>query len=361
MNGLVILAFMAMGQVVYLIAATWSLVFSVRTKMALSLLMGSHVVLLFTIIFFEMDWYRLFPHFLYVRVPIPLLIGPSLLLLYQGIIVIRNRVDIRFFLHFVPFLFYVVLMLPYYSQDATLKLSDPRMDEFTWINFSLMEHLKSVHICAYLIWIFIIHRHQDRESKTGRFIAPYRSLFIWVLRLYSGIVVASMGNVILTSFGYNGLYYAELIIVIITTLLASSIGYIFIRYHGEWQKAHRTPNTKKHKEEDQVVARLIEIMNEEKLYRNCDLKISDVATSLGIQKQNLSEIINSHLDTNFSQLVNTYRLEDFKSRVANPGEDHKTLVGLAYESGFNSKSSFQRIFKEATGMTPKAYKKSARK
>jgi adenylate cyclase len=71
----------------------------------------------------------------------------------------------------------------------------------------------------------------------------------------------------------------------------------------------------------------------------------------------LSQLLNAGFEQNFAEYVNSYRLEDFKRKLSDPAFQHLTLLGLAYESGFNSKTSFNTFFKKTTGTTPAAYRK----
>ena len=68
-----------------------------------------------------------------------------------------------------------------------------------------------------------------------------------------------------------------------------------------------------------------------------------------------SHLINHDLKTNFYEFVNKYRVEEFKYRLQREDSDKFTLLGLAYECGFNSKSTFNHTFKKFTGQTPKEY------
>lgn len=111
-------------------------------------------------------------------------------------------------------------------------------------------------------------------------------------------------------------------------------------------------------EMQRVIVRLLEFMEVEKPYLNPELTIQDLAEKINIQKHHLTYIINSGLHKNFFNFVNEYRVEEFKRRVANPNYNHLTLLAIAFDSGFNSKSSFNNIFKNITGQTPSEYKKS---
>ncbi len=97
---------------------------------------------------------------------------------------------------------------------------------------------------------------------------------------------------------------------------------------------------------------------EAKPFTNPDYNLQLLTNELAISRQNLSQTINEVFDKNFYQLVNEYRVEEFKRLSNLPQYQHLTLLGLALEAGFNSKSSFNRIFKETTGQTPSQYLKS---
>ena len=104
-----------------------------------------------------------------------------------------------------------------------------------------------------------------------------------------------------------------------------------------------------------MIKELKAYMEKDKPYLNVDLKQSDVAAALGYSTYLLSAVFTHYLKVGYYDFVNTYRVEEFKSRVK--AEDHKkyTLLTLAEQCGFKSKTSFFRFFKKATGLTPKEY------
>ncbi|MCG9970908.1 helix-turn-helix domain-containing protein [Christiangramia crocea] len=99
-------------------------------------------------------------------------------------------------------------------------------------------------------------------------------------------------------------------------------------------------------------------MEQEKPYLNAHLSLPDLASQLEIPSHHLSRVINERLKLNFFDFINQYRVEEVKTKIANPKFDNLSLLGIAFESGFNSKSAFNRIFKKMTGSTPSAYKRS---
>jgi AraC-like DNA-binding protein len=96
-------------------------------------------------------------------------------------------------------------------------------------------------------------------------------------------------------------------------------------------------------------------MIKDKAYRKSDLSIDDLASKLKIHHNYLSQVINEREKKNFYEFVNHFRLEEFKKLLSEPKNRNYTLLALAFECGFNSKSSFNRYFKKSTGKTPSEY------
>jgi AraC-like DNA-binding protein len=92
-----------------------------------------------------------------------------------------------------------------------------------------------------------------------------------------------------------------------------------------------------------------------KPYTNPQLSLNELATKLKMPPHVLSRVINDGFGKNFFDFVNTYRIEEFKRRADDPHYKNFTLLGIAYEVGFNSKSAFNRSFKKITNQTPREY------
>ena len=102
-------------------------------------------------------------------------------------------------------------------------------------------------------------------------------------------------------------------------------------------------------------------MEDKQLYHDPELGLSSLAEKLEIHTHELSRIINIALKKNFNDFVNDFRVRDVARKMQDPAYDHITLLGIAYESGFNSKSTFNRIFKQVTGKSPVEYKAGLKK
>jgi len=114
------------------------------------------------------------------------------------------------------------------------------------------------------------------------------------------------------------------------------------------------------KDFQQYVEKLLEFMKEKKPYLEDNLMLSHVAAAIDIPHYKLTKIFNEKLKQNFFNFVNSYRVEEVKEMLLDPKNDHFTILALAYDCGFSSKASFNRIFKKMTNMTPSEYQKSSR-
>lgn len=92
-----------------------------------------------------------------------------------------------------------------------------------------------------------------------------------------------------------------------------------------------------------------------KSYLNPDLTLSQLATEAGMSSHLLSQVINEQFNLNFFDFVNQYRVDEFKKRMGDSRYKHFSILGIAFECGFNSKSAFNRVFKKITGLTPSQY------
>jgi AraC-like DNA-binding protein len=88
-----------------------------------------------------------------------------------------------------------------------------------------------------------------------------------------------------------------------------------------------------------------------------DLTLQDVATQLKIPQHHLTQAINGHLHKNFYTLINDYRVEEVKRRLVDRRYAHLTVLAIAHDAGFNSKSSFNMTFKRVVGLTPSQFRK----
>ncbi len=104
--------------------------------------------------------------------------------------------------------------------------------------------------------------------------------------------------------------------------------------------------------------KVLQFMTNEKPYLQSDFKLIDLAKTLSLQPYLLSQVLNENLGQNFFEFVNSHRIEAAKQLMAEADWQRQTIMGIAFDVGFNSKSAFNRAFKKSTGTTPSAYLRS---
>lgn len=104
--------------------------------------------------------------------------------------------------------------------------------------------------------------------------------------------------------------------------------------------------------------KITEVLTKEKIYLDDELTLHKFAKEININEKKLSAILNQEMNISFYNLINSYRIEEFKRRILSNEFQHLTIIGIAFDCGFKSKSTFHRLFKQNTGKTPKDYKNS---
>ncbi len=109
-------------------------------------------------------------------------------------------------------------------------------------------------------------------------------------------------------------------------------------------------------EVDKLTVKLNKLMNEEKIYKNANLKLKELSKELEVTPHKLSQLLNDNMGKSFAQYINQFKIEEAKKLL----RENKsfTLEAIGYESGFSSKSSFYATFKKMVGKTPSEYKTS---
>ena len=109
---------------------------------------------------------------------------------------------------------------------------------------------------------------------------------------------------------------------------------------------------------EKILIQLNYLMEKERVYTESEITLTELAARLNVHPNYLSQVINEKEETNFYDYINTLRIEEFKKLAALPENKKYTLLSLAFECGFNSKSSFNRYFKKVAGTSPSEFMRS---
>jgi AraC-like DNA-binding protein len=131
-------------------------------------------------------------------------------------------------------------------------------------------------------------------------------------------------------------------------------GYLASKNYSALSKIRKSSPLNKNQGEE-ILARLIKIMDEDKLWMNPALNLSLLAKQTGIPSKTISAVINQYLNKSFNEFINGYRINAIKARLLSTEDKHLTIAGLAYECGFNSQPTFQRAFKAIEGESPSEF------
>jgi AraC-like DNA-binding protein len=107
-----------------------------------------------------------------------------------------------------------------------------------------------------------------------------------------------------------------------------------------------------------ILQRLLTFTAERKPYLNRDLTIFDLAEDTGISRHHITQVLNEQHGRNFYTFINEFRVQEAVARITSPKYRNYTILAIAYDSGFNSKSAFNKIFKDQIGMTPSQFRES---
>ncbi|SHM97682.1 transcriptional regulator, AraC family [Chitinophaga jiangningensis] len=207
-------------------------------------------------------------------------------------------------------------------------------------------------VTIYLVLAYRYLQVHSGNGSYGRWLRTFIGIFlvfqaIWFIYLVP-YVIPSLSNKLLDLVGWAPVY-----IPLVALLYTIGIkGLLAPAKPEELRTAVRVtppPNT------DAIVAQLRHAMEVEKLYLQPELNLALLSKHTGIAAKTISLVLNQYVNKSFNEFVNGYRIADFQQKVRQPGFGHMTLMGVAFESGFNSQATFQRAFKQQTGTSPTEY------
>ena len=298
------------------------------------------------------------------------LIGP-LLYFYTKSVVYRDfRLQLKHIIHFIAF-FAVTASFQYiyhqqpdnfqesiqsYIREQTLPL------EFYAAMMIVYAHIFIYLYCAFRHVRFYQAKIKENFSNTEKVNLNWLEL---MLGSFGIILLVSLASTFLplTSFGSflkMGVIAVIVLILLFVTVIIWRVMNKGKPFSGVEEKAEKYSGSKLLPAERQAALEgLDRVMRQEKYFREADITLDSLAQKISITPKKLSQIINEDYRQTFFDFVNTLRIEEAKRIMQDNTDPKVTVLEIMFECGFNSKSSFNTLFKKKTGLTPSAYKRQS--
>lgn len=340
----------------------------------LCVLVGALSLDLLQAVYFINGLFNEYPHLMGITYVFPLLYGP-LFYLYVLLLTTEGRkVEWKDLLHFIPAAVVLIYVSPVYVLTAPEKIEFiHRMGTDQPLDFRIIDNLKPLQGLIYtVLTIRMITRHNRRIrevfSNIDRInLVWLRSLTIGVAVIWSIVIIGAVASDLLQirSRGFDEAVY------FCVSLLIYTIGYMGLSQPEVFRQPSRdeilqpskeTPSEPQYERSGlsdssarEILARLQHLMEMEKPYLNGNLTLAALAEAISVSPHNLSETMNTRLKQSFYDFVNSYRVNEVKRRLQAGDAATYSILSIALDSGFTSKTSFNTIFKKHSGMTPSRF------
>lgn len=314
---------------------------------------------------------------------ISLLLAPLFFIYIRSLTSTREQWPVRRLLHLVPYLitwiYWLYLFVVHTDSELAALFYDTPDEELPFL-FVLALSIEAFAIPVYAGWsLWVLRQHKRAISQTFSYTEGidlrwaralvYSAAVLWLGIAVPGIIEnewtwtvedrhLQMGYGVTTLFifylGYFGLKQGHII------PLQSELPALAVHKQEEPESVPKyLKSGLKDKEAEGHAKTLIDYVEAEKPYMQSRLSIRDVAEALDVPVRHLSQVVNEHLEQTFYDFINKYRVEEFKRRATDPRYKNYKVLSIALDCGFNSKASFNRIFKKFEQCTPTEYMRRA--
>lgn len=268
------------------------------------------------------------------------------------------RFSSKMLLHFLPFIIFMSVNIPAFMHGpdsvwAELLIRNSLLFNGTlWIVLLGQYSVYLFHILKIIQKVRIRSQHElsNIDHADVAWLKTFLIAFIVVFVLLAVIFAGSVH-------GFGGEWLNQLAPVVF------SLSIFILGYKGMFQKSVFSDDDVQEKIlNPRIIDKaqtdyLQDYMSTRYSHRDPELTLTSLAKQLNISRNQLSEVINTGMRSNFYDFVNKYRVEDVKKLMEDPKNRNYTLLAIAYEAGFPSKSTFNAVFKKFTGLTPSGYRK----
>jgi len=305
------------------------------------------------------------PHIVAVGLGIVLLFGPLHYLYVKFLISPGEKFAQRHWLHFLPYAVGKIYIFPYHFASADYKMNTPMSIDYPYV-FVIIWTMVIQGLVYMILSLTLLKSHSERIKS--HFSTIDKINLNWLRNIT--ILTTAVWMIVLCIHIFNQFNFlphisGDPLIVLAMTVLIYAMGYIGLMQPEIFSGDDSVTDQKKYLRSgltedaaDSSLDKLLKFMETEKPFIDSNLKLLSLAKSISISPHHLSQIINDKLNQNFFDFVNSYRVEEAKIMLLDPSNQHFTLLAIAYDVGFNSKSAFNASFKKHSGVTPSHFRKS---
>ncbi|WP_246048038.1 AraC family transcriptional regulator [Leptospira ilyithenensis] len=303
------------------------------------------------------DAILLFPHLYLIHLPLAAFLGALLKRYFSSIWREDKGFEKINFWELAPSAIIILLLLPYYASNADEKRL--LFEKFPVQGIPLLIKLSIVIVQLPIFYsIYYVFKQIFRYVRWEMIQSSAHLRLVFLVLFISGV----SGIIGFITISYNSRYGLD----IVSSIFGVLIIWVYFMRQRNPELMHEVKrivqDAKKYQTTqlssvnlDEIGNGLKHLMEEEKIYREDELNLSELASRISLSPHQLSEYLNLHLGKNFFQFVNFYRIKEAKTLCAEKKE--KTILSIAYEVGFPSKSTFYDAFRRETGMSPTEYRK----
>ncbi len=272
-------------------------------------------------------------------------------------------------LHALPYVFYIAISVYYFETtgvDTPSYVEALRSFRLPWWMLFL-EFTVFPWILAYLI-ASQIHLRRFRERLRKSCSSTERLELGWLRKLHGlfAIVCVAASLAFATLFVYDDAFSEQVGLLAYAAMVAIIylIGYFAILHpevlagNAQVAEARYERNRLADDELDEYLARIQSYTRDSRIYLEPELKLDEFAKRTGLPPHYISQTINRRGGRNFYRFINEYRVTHAREALRQPEHNEKTILRIALDSGFNSKATFNAVFKEYTGVSPSVYRRS---
>ncbi len=323
--------------------------------------------------YYQIGYWEKHPHLIGVTAPVPLFHGPLLYLYCLYALKGQRRMRPADYLHFIPGVvayLYMFNFFFFYTAKEKVLVDKGEINDFHVFSIVLLIGILIsglvYAVLSYLLTVKYRNKMKDRFSFSEGISLKWLRVCILSIGLVFllAVIVFLLRDGLQFTFPFN----PEYIVYFIMIVFIFYIGYFGIKHENIFVNHPLTDNGENNQNSSsakyknsgmkseiatELYEKLLKIMVEKKPYLNSRLSLPELAQQLNITPNQLSQIINQMAEVNFHDFVNRYRVEEFLQNAKS--NKNFSLLALALDAGFNSKSSFNNIFKKQNGISPSQY------